>query len=70
MAERVQLRATDPGTHFLYLGAVVTMAQFEQVLSRGDTVTMHYGRDAADRSTFDRDGHRPAGGGDDRLWAR
>jgi hypothetical protein len=28
------------------------MAQFEQVLSRGDTVTMRYDPDAADRSTF------------------
>lgn len=42
----------DSGDTFQYAGAAMTMAQFEQVLSRGDTVTMRYDPDPADRSTF------------------
>ena len=43
----------DSNDTFRYRGAPVSLAQFESVLSRGDTMLMRYDPDAADTSMFD-----------------
>jgi hypothetical protein len=42
----------DANDTFQYLGAAITFAQFEQTLSRGDSVGIRYETDAARSSTF------------------
>lgn len=56
----------DRNDTFRYEGAAVSLEQFEQMLTRGDTITMRYDADAADSSRFDI--ALDVGYGAPRLW--